>query len=216
MAATQGVVIKRNLFLCSSDLHCNAEFSIVQGRRMWYTAFMPAGMMELVDMRDLGSRAFSVGVRVPMPAPRRSKPYIACSDFLQKSERAHAAAPPFQITTASLGCDLVLDADLKACASKVFTLSSSEIPCLARIPALTARLLSRTGNFFASEPDSLLWIPVRVRYGLGYADLERERPIQIKSSLHGKLLFISARQNFRCRRKPAESVLSAFYRAIDQ
>ena len=25
--------------------------------------------MELVDMRDLGSRAFSVGVRVPMPAP---------------------------------------------------------------------------------------------------------------------------------------------------
>ena len=29
-----------------------------------------AGMMELVDMRDLGSRAFSVGVRVPMPAPK--------------------------------------------------------------------------------------------------------------------------------------------------
>ena len=22
---------------------------------MWYTAFMPAGMMELVDMRDLGA-----------------------------------------------------------------------------------------------------------------------------------------------------------------
>ena len=28
--------------------------------------------------------------------------------FLQKSERAHAAAPPFQIPTASLGRDLVL------------------------------------------------------------------------------------------------------------
>ena len=28
-----------------------------------------AGMMELVDMRDLGSRASGVGVRVPMPAP---------------------------------------------------------------------------------------------------------------------------------------------------
>ena len=27
--------------------------------------------------------------------------------FLQKSERTHAAAPPFQITTAALGCDLV-------------------------------------------------------------------------------------------------------------
>ena len=31
--------------------------------------FLNAGMMELVDMRDLGSRAFGVGVRVPMPAP---------------------------------------------------------------------------------------------------------------------------------------------------
>ena len=26
--------------------------------------------------------------------------------FLQKSERAHSAAPPFQIATAALGCDL--------------------------------------------------------------------------------------------------------------
>ena len=49
-----------------------------------------------------------------MPAPRRSKLYIACSDFLQKSERAHAAAPPLQIEPAALGFDLVLGADLKA------------------------------------------------------------------------------------------------------
>ena len=28
-------------------------------------------------------------------------------------------------------------------------------------PRLAARLLSRTGSFFASEPDSLRWIPVR-------------------------------------------------------
>ena len=28
-------------------------------------------MMELVDMRDLGSRASGVGVRVPTPAPYR-------------------------------------------------------------------------------------------------------------------------------------------------
>ena len=28
-------------------------------------------------------------------APRRSKLHIACSDFFQKSERTHAAAPPF-------------------------------------------------------------------------------------------------------------------------
>ena len=38
-----------------------------------------AGMMELVDMRDLGSRASGVGVRVPMPAPFQSKLFIACS-----------------------------------------------------------------------------------------------------------------------------------------
>ena len=39
--------------------------------------------------------------------PRRSKLHIACSDFFQKSGCAHSAAPPFQITTAALGCDLV-------------------------------------------------------------------------------------------------------------
>ena len=44
---------------------------------------------------------------------RRSKLYIACSDFFQKSERAHAAAPPSQIEPASLGFDLVLGANLK-------------------------------------------------------------------------------------------------------
>lgn len=38
--------------------------------------------------------------------PRRSKRHIACSDFFQKSERAHFAAPPFQTATVSLGCDL--------------------------------------------------------------------------------------------------------------
>ena len=40
--------------------------------------------------------------------------------FLQKSECAHAAAPPFKITTASLGCDFVLGTDLGVRASKVF------------------------------------------------------------------------------------------------
>ena len=54
------------------------------------------------------------GVRISSGSPRRSKRYIACSDFLQKSERAHSAAPPFQIKSAALGFDLVLGADLKA------------------------------------------------------------------------------------------------------
>ena len=48
---------------------------------------------------------------------RRSKLYIACSDFLQKSEHAHAAASPFQIEPAPLGFDLVLGADLRTAAS---------------------------------------------------------------------------------------------------
>ena len=39
---------------------------------------------------------------------------------MQKSERAHAAAPPFQIEPASLGFDLVLGASLKAVTSILF------------------------------------------------------------------------------------------------
>ena len=39
--------------------------------------------------------------------------------FLQKSERAHAAAPPFQIEPAPLGFDLVFCTDLSVRASKV-------------------------------------------------------------------------------------------------
>ena len=38
--------------------------------------------------------------------PRRSKRQIVCSDFFKKSERIYFAAPPSQITTAALGCDL--------------------------------------------------------------------------------------------------------------
>jgi hypothetical protein len=48
-----------------------------------------------------------VWVRVPSGAPRRSKLYIACSDLFYKSERAHAAAPPFQLRPALLGSQLV-------------------------------------------------------------------------------------------------------------
>ena len=41
-----------------------------------------APVMELVDMRDLGSRAFSVWVRVPSGAPRRRGLHIVRDDFL--------------------------------------------------------------------------------------------------------------------------------------
>ena len=74
-----------------------------------------AGVSELADETDSKSVIHpGVWVRVPPPAPSRSKLYIACSDFFQKSERAHSAAPPLQIEPAALGFDLVLGADLKA------------------------------------------------------------------------------------------------------
>ena len=50
-----------------------------------------AGMMELVDMRDLGSRASGVGVRVPMPAPRRSK--VNFAPTYSFSKRTSTAKP---------------------------------------------------------------------------------------------------------------------------
>ena len=56
------------------------------------------------------------GVRISDGSPRRSKRHIACSDFfLQKSERAHFAAPPFQTGPAALGSGLGSGADLEAC-----------------------------------------------------------------------------------------------------
>ena len=64
-------------------------------------------------------------VRLPYPAPHRSKLCIACSDFLQNSERAHAAASPFRKKSRSvhlLGCkrprtgSLSLPTFLRVCA----------------------------------------------------------------------------------------------------
>ena len=48
-----------------------------------------------------------VWVRPPLPVPSRSKLCIACSDFLQKAECPHAAAPPFPISPALLRFDRV-------------------------------------------------------------------------------------------------------------
>ena len=88
---------------------------------------------------DLKSVGESLRVQIPPAAPRRSKLYIACSDFFQKSERAHAAAPPFQIEPTSLGFDLVLGANPEVSASILlrcskcqrsrFCIKQSRFPC---------------------------------------------------------------------------------------
>ena len=97
-----------------------------------------------------------VWVRVPSGAPRRSKLHIACSDFFQKSERTHFAAPPFQITTAALGCDLVLGVDLKACTSKVFTLSNRRrqaMPVSSSLLPVSEGTLRRADQNCAGKPE---------------------------------------------------------------
>ena len=80
---------------------------------MWYTAIIPAPSRRPICGyggigRHDGFRFHwaTVQVQVLLPAPRRSKLCIACSDLFYKSERAHAAAPPFQTATAMLGCGL--------------------------------------------------------------------------------------------------------------
>ena len=66
-----------------------------------------------------------------MPAPRRSKLHIACSDFLQKSERAHFAVPPLQPRSAPLGSRL--GAGRKVNASKTFSLMQQKPPASRRL-----------------------------------------------------------------------------------
>lgn len=65
-------------------------------------------------------------VRLPYPAPRRSKRHGACSDLFYTSERAHFAAPPFQIQPAALLFDLVLGAVPEDAASILFPCSKKE------------------------------------------------------------------------------------------
>ena len=88
-----------------------------------------------------------VRVRVPSGAPRRSKLHIACSDFFQKSERTHSAAPPFQITTASLGCDLVLGANRKLVPRKC-----SRFPCWSKLYIACSDFFQKSERAHSAAP----------------------------------------------------------------
>ena len=54
--------------------HLSEGFAVPFVARSPKTKYAP--VMELVDMRDLGSRAFSVWVRVPSGAPNERSPYF--------------------------------------------------------------------------------------------------------------------------------------------
>ena len=60
--------------------------------------------------------------------------------FLQKSERAHAAAPPLQIEPATLGFDLVLGTNLETAASILLRCSIKEVRF--------SNCFWKTGSFF--------------------------------------------------------------------
>ena len=136
---TTGVIL-RNIYRILFSL-------LPSGGLLCIISFAPAGVMELVDVADSKSAAGdSVGVRVPPPAPRRrSKLHIACSDFFQKSERAHFAAPPLQPRPAALGSRLVF-LILKVTASKVFGMAKKKTRPLSCLLFWVILVLFRYGG----------------------------------------------------------------------
>ena len=60
--------------VASSSLVARSIKSIVKAIDFSFYCLILAPVMELVDMRDLGSRAKSVGVRVPSGAPKKLIP----------------------------------------------------------------------------------------------------------------------------------------------
>ena len=85
----------------------------IQSKNCTFSAFVIAAVR--MALEDVHEADMSCPDQHPQcfDVPRRSKLYIACSDFFQKSERTHAAAPPLQTTPAALGFDLVLGTNLK-------------------------------------------------------------------------------------------------------
>ena len=101
---------------------------------------------------------------------------FATTFYLKKSSLIHSVAPPFQIATASLGCDLVLDADLKACTSKVFTLSTSE---QAAYHLLRLFAVEYQGVFF---PSFAVFIPTEAIRFIGFMEHRQTRSVSISAA----------------------------------
>ena len=101
---------------------------------------------------------------------------FATTFYFKKSSLIHSVAPPFQIATASLGCDLVLDADLKACTSKVFTLSTSE---QAAYHLLRLFAVEYQGVFF---PSFAVFIPTEAIRFIGFMEHRQTRSVSISAA----------------------------------
>ena len=101
---------------------------------------------------------------------------FATTFYLKKSSLIHSVAPPFQIATASLGCDLVLDADLKACTSKVFTLSTSEQAAYHLLRLFAAEY---QGVFF---PSFAVFIPTEAIRFIGFMEHRQTRRVSISAA----------------------------------
>ena len=91
---------------CFGEPKWPRDFLLVPGRRMWYNSIAIRGYDGIGRHARFRFSCFACGFESHYPYQVGASD-IACSDLLYQSERARAAAPPFQIEPAALGFDLV-------------------------------------------------------------------------------------------------------------
>ena len=103
-------------------------------------------------------------VQVPPPAPRRSKLYIACSDFFTKVRARSCRCSSFPNCNRSAGLQFGFGCSTGN--DSIYTVSMLQLRnSHHRSVSALRRKLHSGGNFFALGPDSLRWIPGRERRG---------------------------------------------------
>lgn len=136
-----------------------------------------AGVMELVDVVDSKSTAGdSVPVRVRPPAPRRSKLYIACSDFFTKSQSA--LIPLLLLSKSNPLCWVSIWAQraLSINTRHLDNVPFGTKPCVASFLSRTERFFVSTGKparllsgcFLLAPTNFLAFITTNVNQGLRF------------------------------------------------
>ena len=97
-------------------------------------------------------------VRIPPAPPRRSKLYIACSDFFTKVRARSCRCSSFPNRTRCAGLRFGFGCRPKSCASKVFALSTSRTSYRSRRLFILKSHRSITPSLLLSNRDSLRWI----------------------------------------------------------